>query len=88
METAGDIEEEEEDTEQFSHGMSLTLLFECFSDKSEISLGRRKKKVVFMPCYGSCSLTSRLGCLSNGLMTCFDRYHPHHLLWWTSASRT
>jgi hypothetical protein len=88
METAGDIEEEEEDTEQFSHGMSLALRFRCFSDKLDLSLGRKKKKVVFMPCYGSCLLTSRLGCLSNGLMARSDRHDSHHLLWRTSASRT
>jgi hypothetical protein len=62
METAGDIEEEEDDKEQFSHGMSLTRSnFESSSDKLEIPLDRKKKKVVFMPCFGSCLLPSPWG---------------------------
>lgn len=46
--TAGDIEDDEEESEQFTHGQSYLVLSLLLS---EAWIGRKKKMVVFMPCH-------------------------------------
>jgi mitochondrial chaperone BCS1 len=46
--TAGDIEEEEEETEQFTHGQSISSLIWPLT---RAKIGRKRKMVVFMPCH-------------------------------------
>lgn len=84
--TAGDLEEEDDECEQFTHGWYRSGLFASFVDFDSDAAGRRKKKVVFMPCLGTflafVNLRARLNCI----FTC--RRHAYHLLQWSSIAST